>query len=400
MGRKQWGQVVRQLLDVAAGRGRGRGRGPAGRRPSVRPYLEGLETRLAPAITLSVANPQPFPEGDSGTTNMVFVVTRSGDTEPAVQVNYATQDGTGPNGAHAGTDYEATSGTLSFGTGETVKNIAVPIIGNTLLQSDRTFTVALSNPLPSAAFAAQQTFAAGSGPGSVAVGDFNGDFKPDLAVANSGLGPGSGTVSVLLNTTAAGAPSPSFAAQQTFATGHGPQSVAVGDVNGDGKPDLAVANSGSYGSGTVSVLLNTTEAGAPSPSFAAQQTFATGSRPFSVAVGDFNGDGKPDLPDVNGDGQPDLAVANFGSGTVSVLLNNVVPITLSGSPATGTIQDDDAPASMAVAAGNNQSATVNTAFATNLAVDVRNAAGQLVQGVSVTFTAPSSGPGGSFSILC
>src|SRR5262249_47685951 len=142
--------------------------------------------------------------------------------------------------------------------------IAVPVIGNTILQSNRTFGVVLSNPLASAAFLPQQTFATGSAPSSVAVGDVNGDGRPDLLVANFG----SATVSVLLNTTAAGATIPSFAPQQTFATGTGPFSVAVGDVNGDGRPDLLVANSGSA---TVSVLLNTTAAGATTPSFAPQQ---------------------------------------------------------------------------------------------------------------------------------
>ena len=63
--------------------------------------------------------------------------------------------------------------------------------------------------------------------------------------------------------------------------------MAVGDVNGDGKPDLVVANEGSN---TVSVLL-----GNGNGTFQAQQTFATGTDPISVAVGDVNGDGKPDL---------------------------------------------------------------------------------------------------------
>ena len=81
------------------------------------------------------------------------------------------------------------------------------------------------------------------------------------------------TVSVLLNTTAPGAATPSFAAQQTFATGSDPISVTAADVNGDGKPDLIVANANDN---TVSVLLNTTLPGAATPSFAAQQTFATG----------------------------------------------------------------------------------------------------------------------------
>jgi hypothetical protein len=228
-------------------------------------------------------------------------------------------------------------------------------------------------------FAPQQPFATGPGAGRVAVGDFNGDGKPDLAVVNYS----SNTVSVLLNTTPTGGTTPSFAPQQTFDSGiSGSQSMAVGDFNGDGKPDLAFANGGA----TVSVLVNTTPAGATSLSFAPQQTFATGINSLSVAVGDFNGDGKPDLAFVH----------SVFEGTVSVLLNDT-QITLSGSPATGTISSAlEAPTAIAVAAGNNQSATVNTAFAAPLAVDVRNAAGHLVQNVSVTFTAPGSGPGGRF----
>ena len=71
----------------------------------------------------------------------------------------------------------------------------------------------------------------------VAVVDVNGDGKPDLVVANNG----SNTVSVLLNTTAPGSTTPSFATQQTFAVGSA-SSVTAADVNGDGKPDLIVAN--------------------------------------------------------------------------------------------------------------------------------------------------------------
>ena len=93
----------------------------------------------------------------------------------------------------------------------------------------------------------------------MAVGDVNGDGKPDIVVANDD----SNTVSVLL-----GNGNGTFQAQQTFATGTDPSSVAVGDVNGDGKPDLVVANDGSN---TVSVLL-----GNGNGTFQAQQTFATG----------------------------------------------------------------------------------------------------------------------------
>src|SRR5208337_27935 len=90
---------------------------------------------------------------------------------------------------------------------------------------------------------------------------------------------------VLLNTTAPGAATPSFATQQTFATGNFPESVTAADVNGDGLPDLIVSN---FNDNTVSVLLNTTAPGATTPSFATQQTFAVGSHPFAVTPSDVN----------------------------------------------------------------------------------------------------------------
>jgi len=80
---------------------------------------------------------------------------------------------------------------------------------------------------------------------------------------------------------------------------------------------------------TVSVLLNTTAPGASTPSFATQQTFATGTDPVAVTAADVNGDGKPDL-----------IVANFIDNTVSVLLNTQYQALFAGSPATGTIVHD------------------------------------------------------------
>jgi hypothetical protein len=138
----------------------------------------------------------------------------------------------------------------------------------------------------------QFDLATGSSPYSVAIGDVNGDGRSDLVVANQS----SNTVSVLLGNGAGG-----FGAKTDFATGSAPTSVAIGDLNGDGRSDLAVAN---YVSGTVSVLLGNGAGG-----FGAKTDFATGANPYSVAIGD-----------VNGDGRSDLAVANSGSATVSVLL--------------------------------------------------------------------------------
>jgi len=137
----------------------------------------------------------------------------------------------------------------------------------------------------------------GNQPASVAMGDFNGDGKPDLAIAN-----GDGTVTVLLGNGAGGF---AAAAGSPFAAGSGPSSVAVGDFNGDGKPDLAIAD---YNGDNVTVLLGD---GTGRFTAAPSSPFPAGSQPNSVAVGDFNGDGKLDL-----------AIANYNSNNVTVLLGD------------------------------------------------------------------------------
>ncbi len=139
---------------------------------------------------------------------------------------------------------------------------------------------------------------AGSFPYSVAVGDFNSDDKPDLAVANFS----SGNVTILLGDGNGGFSQP---AGSPVGAGVGPQSVAVGDFDGDGRPDLAVANDTTLG--TVTILLGDGSGGFSQPT---GSPVSAGSAPVSVTVGDFNSDGKPDL-----------AVANFDSGNVTILLN-------------------------------------------------------------------------------
>jgi len=129
---------------------------------------------------------------------------------------------------------------------------------------------------------------------SMAVGDFNGDGQPDVAVTNSGTN----GVNVFLNN--GGGLS---AVSAIPPTGTGPTSIAAADFNGDGKLDLAVAN---YGSNNVTILLGNGDG-----TFTAAASPATGTAPNSVAVADFNGDGVPDL-----------AVANAGSSNVTILLGN------------------------------------------------------------------------------
>ena len=145
-------------------------------------------------------------------------------------------------------------------------------------------------------FAGGGAFNVGSFPQSVAVADLNEDGKLDIVTANSG----NNTITVLLGNGAGGF---SAAAGSPFAVGTDPQSVAIVDINGDGEPDIVIANSGSN---TVTVLLGN-GAGGFSP--ASGSPFAAGTTPISVATGDFNGDGRPDI-----------AVADIGGSAVTVLL--------------------------------------------------------------------------------
>ncbi|HXY97355.1 MAG TPA: VCBS repeat-containing protein [Steroidobacteraceae bacterium] len=148
-------------------------------------------------------------------------------------------------------------------------------------------------------FAAPVTFPAGAQPQAVRIADVNGDGLPDLVVANYGPGSdGTGTagVSVLLQNAATPG---TFAAPVSYQTPFGAVDVAVGDVNGDGRPDLVVASLGPPLTGAVSVLLQ-------NPAPAAAGTFGTATvypglgQPLSVAIGDLSGNGLADIAVADG----------------------------------------------------------------------------------------------------
>jgi hypothetical protein len=194
------------------------------------------------------------------------------------------------------------------------------------------------------------TYGLGTGPYAIAIGDFNGDGKLDVAVTNEGIGggvwvsPGNGDGT--------------FQFRQLFGTQSqtgGSFGVAVGDFNGDGKLDIAVANG--YPDNTVGVLLGNGDG-----TFQTQQSYQVPRSPNALAVGDFNGDGKLDIvasiddstntqvtvllgsgdgtfqtpvssqanpsaralavADFNGDGRLDLVVANANNQEISVLIGN------------------------------------------------------------------------------
>jgi hypothetical protein len=81
-------------------------------------------------------------EGNEGTTNADFVVRLTAGAILPVTLNYATRNGT----ATAGTDYTATTGTLTFAPGEFEKTVSVPILGDRIAETDETFQLVLSNP--------------------------------------------------------------------------------------------------------------------------------------------------------------------------------------------------------------------------------------------------------------
>ena len=218
-------------------------------------------------------------------------------------------------------------------------------------------------------FAPRMDLDAGFGCQDVAVADLDDDGRPDVVTANNG----NGTLSILRNLSSSG--SLAFAPKVNLTVPDGPSQLAIGDLDGDGKPDLAVA---CYLSQTLSVFRNLGTVGSlDTNSFAPRVDFALGDRGHTPAIADLDGDGKPDLAvvteldsllsifqnvstlgsfadtslagrvdfstgynawglsigDLNGDGRPDVVFCNQYDSTISIY-QNLVP--LASAPAITT----------------------------------------------------------------
>lgn len=194
----------------------------------------------------------------------------------------------------------------TFGTGTNSRPFSVTSVDingdgklDLVVANENTNTVGILLGNGDGTFAAQVTYTAGAGsnPTLATVGDVNGDGRPDIIVSNflSGIG-------VLLQNA-----NGTFAAPVTYATGSKPRSATLADVNGDGKLDIVLAN---FGTTTVSVLK-----GNGNGTFQTQQTFAVGNAPRAVTVADFNGDGKLDLAVVNSTDSTLGVLLGVGDGT-------------------------------------------------------------------------------------
>ena len=151
----------------------------------------------------------------------------------------------------------------------------------------------------------------GTSPWGIAIGDLDLDGLPEIAVTNQH----SATVSLYRNSSSGGMIS--FFAKQDIQTGEEPINVSIGSLDGDMRPDLAVSN---YYDNTISIVRNISSPGILT--FDLKIDFPTGTSPISASIGDFNFDNKPDL-----------AVGNYLSSDVSVFSNQVdYPFIISFTP--------------------------------------------------------------------
>jgi hypothetical protein len=296
-----------------------------------------------------------------------------------------------------------------------------------------TLGVLLGNGAGSFTLQANPPYTGGNTPYGVAIADVNGDGRPDALTANYD----SGTLGVLLGNGAGG-----FTLQANLPTtgaGSYPRDVAVADVNGDGRLDVLTANSGSN---TLGVLLGNGAGG-----FTLQANLPTtgaGSNPFSVAIADVNGDGRLDaltpnfgsntlgvllgngaggftlqanppstggnsprsvaIADVNGDGRPDALTTNYDSSTLGVLLNTTVYtptlISISPNPASAGTSVTLTGTNLTGATGVSFNGTAATTFAVVNATTLTTTVPAGATSGNVTVTTPGGTSNGvAFTVL-
>ncbi len=281
--------------------------------------------------TLSI-NDRAVPENVG---NAVFTVTLSSPSAQIVTVAFTTAD----NSAMAGNDYQSTSGSLTFMPGETIKSVTVAVVNDSLDEPNERFVVNLLGAMSAGASDPQgvgtilandsSLFAVGADAGRgphvrvfigasaterfgfyafnpaftggvrVAMGDVSGDGTPDIIV---GAGPGGGPhVRVIDGTTGDQVPFPIGGFYAYDVDFKGGVFVASADFNNDGFADI-LTGAGEGGGAHIKVFN-----GVDGTLLASFMDSAKGSAGVRVATGDINGDGTPDI--ITGSGPSVFPVA-------------------------------------------------------------------------------------------
>jgi hypothetical protein len=273
----------------------------SGRRPSFGPAIEALEIRSLLSVSFQAGSVLPAGGGS--------VVLATGDFNRDGALDLATVNGADSVGIRLGNGNGTLGEVTSYSGGLNLTSVAAADFNGDgrldLIAGDaQGGTVQLLRGNGDGTFQTPLAFGAGPSMGPLAVGDFNADGHPDLAAVNED---GTNSISVLLNDSSGGFQAPVIYAFDP-GSNDGPVALAVGDFNGDHKQDIAVAN---HSTASVSILTGDGSGGfqAAGNYYVTNLNEIVDTLPEALVVGDFNADGKADLATA-GDGIVSVLLGN------------------------------------------------------------------------------------------